>query len=136
MQARPTFSHAEQYQSWKEMPGKCPIAGLVKLFVPQRMYKPHTGSDRRRYVEEVRLSPPIIFEVEHPYEWGITLDDALKCRTKELVDKDALMFEGCGPSVSIRLEVRSRFSSFVIKKDWIHDDLIVAGCIMEQADSY
>jgi len=62
------------------------------------MYKPHTGSDRRRYVEEVRLSPPIVFEV------GIPLDDAIKCRTKRLLDKDALMFEGCGPSVSIRLE--------------------------------
>ena len=71
------------------------------------MYKPHTGSDRRRYVEEVRLSLPIRFEVEHPSEWGIPLDDALKSRTKRLVDKDALMFDGCGPSVSIRLEVRS-----------------------------
>jgi hypothetical protein len=71
------------------------------------MYKPHTGSDRRRYVEEVRLSAPIIFEVDHPSEWGIALDDALKSRTKRLVDKDMLMFEGCGPSVSIRLEVCS-----------------------------
>ncbi|KIM82955.1 hypothetical protein PILCRDRAFT_819755 [Piloderma croceum F 1598] len=101
---RSTLSHAEQYQSWKDTPGRCPIAGLVRLFVPQRMYKPHTGSDRRRYVEEVRLSLPIIFEVEHPSEWGIPLDDALKSRTKNLVDKDALMFDGCGPSVSIRLE--------------------------------
>lgn len=70
------------------------------------MYKPHTGSDRRRYVEEVRLSMPIIFQMEQPYEYGIPLDDALKCRTKRLIEKDALMFDGCGPSVSIRLEVR------------------------------
>lgn len=103
-QARPTYSHAQQYQSWKDTPSICPIAGDVKTFVPQRMYKPHTGSDRRRYVEEVRLSLPIIFEVEGPNEWGIGLDDALKCRTKRLLDKDTLMFEGCGPSVSIRLE--------------------------------
>jgi hypothetical protein len=68
------------------------------------MYKPHTGSDRRRYVEQVPLSPPILFEVEHPAEWGIDLDDALRSHVKRLVDKDALMFEGCGPSVSIRLE--------------------------------
>jgi len=68
------------------------------------MYKPHTGSDRRRYVEEVRLSSPIVFKAEEPHEWGIALDDALKCRTKRLLDKDALMFDGCGPSVSIQLE--------------------------------
>jgi len=80
------------------------------------MYKPHTGSDRRRYVEEVRLSWPIIFEVEHPSEWGIPLDDALKSRTKNLIDKDALMFDGCGPSVSIRLEVRSSIISFFIER--------------------
>lgn len=69
------------------------------------MYKPHTGSDRRRYVEEVRLSLPIVFAMDGPSEFGIPLEDALKSRTKRLIDKDALMFEGCGPSVSIRLEV-------------------------------
>jgi len=103
-QARLTYSLAEQYQSWKETPSACPIAGDLRLFIPQRMYRPHTGSDRRRYVEEVRLSRPIIFEVEQPNEWGIGLDDALKCRTKRLLNKDTLMFDGCGPSVSIRLE--------------------------------
>lgn len=105
-----TYSHAEQYQSWKDTPNTCPIASPPRIFIPQRMYKPHTGSDRRRYVEEVRLSPPIVFEVEHPSEWGIPLDDAIKCRTKRLLEKDALMFEGCGPSVSIRLEVRLHIS--------------------------
>ena len=74
------------------------------------MYKPQTGSDR---LEEVRLSQPIIFEVEHPNEWGIALDDALSSRTRRLLDKDALMFEGCGPSVSIRLEVRSIVPGFL-----------------------
>lgn len=100
------YTHAQQYQQWKDTPLTSPIApGHIRHFIPQRMYKPHTGSDRRRYVEQVPLSPPIIFEVEGPCEWGIDLDDAIKCRTKRLVDKDALMFEGCGPSVSIRLEV-------------------------------
>jgi len=82
----------------------CRIDDHLRLFVPQRMYKPHTGSDRRRYVEEVRLSAPIIFEINEPHEWGIALDDALKSRTKHLLDRDAKMFEACGPSVSIRLE--------------------------------
>jgi hypothetical protein len=69
------------------------------------VYKPHTSSDHRRYVEEVILDPPIIFEVKDPSEWGIALDDALKFNSKRLVDKEALMFEGRGPSLSIRLEV-------------------------------
>ena len=78
------------------------------------MYKLHTGNVRRPCVEEVRLSAPIIFQAEHPSEWGISLNDALKCQTKRLVDKDALMFEGCGPSVSIRLEVCSLLLSWVL----------------------
>ncbi len=28
--------------------------------VPQKRYKPHTSSDRRRYVEEVNLEPSIL----------------------------------------------------------------------------
>jgi hypothetical protein len=136
LQDRPTYSHAEQYQSWKDTPTECPIAGSMRLFVPQRMYKPHTGSDRRRYVEEVRLSPPIIFEVEHPTEWGITLDDALKSRTKRLLDKDALMFEGCGPSVSIRLEVRSHIPLLFYRAGAEPAPPSVARCTLEQTDSY
>ena len=100
------------------------------------MYEPHTASDRRRYVEEVRLSPPVLFEVEHPSEWGIALDDALKFRTKRLLDKDALMFEGLGPSVSIRLEVCSRVFLLLVSKDRIYDYFAVAGCIMVQTDTY
>ena len=76
------------------MPLLCPIAGPLRLFVPQRMYKPLTASDRRQYVEEVRLNPPIIFEVKDPSEWGIALDDALKSHTKRLVDKEALIYSG------------------------------------------
>ena len=115
---RPTYTHAQQYQSWKDTPSTSPIAqGHVRLFIPQRMYKPHTGSDRRHYIKQVPLSPPIIFEVEDPTEWGIDLDDALRSRVQRLVDKEALMFEGCGPSVSIRLEVCSFFIAFS-RMDW------------------
>lgn len=71
------------------------------------MYKPHTTSDRKRYVEEVMLEAPIFFVTEHPYQEGILLKDALHSRTKKLVDRDQVVFEGRGPSVSIRLEVSS-----------------------------
>jgi hypothetical protein len=100
------------------------------------MYRPHTDSDRRRYTEEVRLSLPIIFKVEHPSEWGIALDDALKSQTNRLLDKDTLMFQGCGNSVSIRLEVCFLVFLLFVSKDSIYGDFIVARCTMEQTDSY
>ena len=68
------------------------------------MYKPHTTSDRRRYVEDVPLEPPIYFFVKHSGQCGISLHDALYSRVKNLVNREQV-FEGRGPSVSIRLEV-------------------------------
>ncbi|KIK08980.1 hypothetical protein K443DRAFT_127960 [Laccaria amethystina LaAM-08-1] len=73
-------------------------------FVPQQMYKPHTNSDRKRYVEEIELEAPIYFSMDHPSEFGIPLSDALHSRVKRLQNRDQLVFEGRGPSVSIRLE--------------------------------
>lgn len=74
------------------------------------MYKPHTNSDRRRYVEEVDLEAPIYFWVNNPDECGIPLIDALQSRTRRLLHRDKTVFEGRGPSVSIRLEVRAFLS--------------------------
>ncbi|CCM07076.1 uncharacterized protein FIBRA_09400 [Fibroporia radiculosa] len=73
------------------------------LLVPQRTYRPHTQSDRRRYVEEVELEPPIMFLVQNPEGCGIPLRDALNSKFMRLVDRDDLMFRQRGPSVSIRL---------------------------------
>ena len=74
-------------------------------FVPQPMYRPHTNSDRKRYVEEIELEAPIYFSLRHPSEYGILLSDALHSRVERLENRDQLVFEGRGPSVSIRLEV-------------------------------
>ncbi|EAU90583.2 hypothetical protein CC1G_00967 [Coprinopsis cinerea okayama7 len=73
-------------------------------FIPQAIYKPHTNSDRKRYVEDATLSDPLYFEMENPSEFGISLYDALHSKTKRLVSRDMPVFEGRGPSVSIRLE--------------------------------
>lgn len=73
-------------------------------FIPQPMYRPHTNSDRKRYVEEIELEAPIYFSMDHPSEFGILLSDALHSRVKRLHNRDHLVFEGRGPSVSIRLE--------------------------------
>ena len=69
------------------------------------MYKPHTQSDRRRYVEEVELEPPIMFYLQGPGECGIPLRDALTGKYIRLVGRDDAMFRERGPSVSIRLKV-------------------------------
>ncbi|KAI0658025.1 hypothetical protein C8Q70DRAFT_255596 [Cubamyces menziesii] len=73
--------------------------------VPQPDYKPHTQSDRRRYVEQVDLEAPILFWTHSPEALGISLKEAFCSRFMKLVDRDDPMFEGRGPSVSIRLNV-------------------------------
>ena len=82
-----------------------PAENWTGPFVPQYIYRPHTNSDRKRYVEEVVLATPLYFAMEGPQEYGIPLSDALHSRVKRLVDRDTPVFEGRGPSVSIRLEV-------------------------------
>ncbi|RDX48257.1 hypothetical protein OH76DRAFT_1352884 [Lentinus brumalis] len=71
--------------------------------VPQKTYRPHTLSDRRRYVEEVHLEAPIMFFTHNPTGCGIPLKDAFASKFSTLLDRDDSMFEGRGPSVSIRL---------------------------------
>jgi hypothetical protein len=97
------YSHREQLQFFKDASG-LPSASTVGPFIPQQMYKPHTNSDRRRYVEEIDLDAPIYFWMDNPGECGISLSDALHSRVRRLVNRDQTVFEGRGPSVSIRLE--------------------------------
>ncbi|KAK7031393.1 hypothetical protein R3P38DRAFT_813369 [Favolaschia claudopus] len=99
----PVYTHRDQLQFFKDALS-LPSAGVSGPFVPQLMYKPHTNSDRRRYVEEVDMEPPIHFWVENPSECGIPLSDALHSRVRRLLKRDETVFEGRGPSVSIRLE--------------------------------
>lgn len=100
---RGIYSHRDQLQFFREALS-LPVAGAAGPFVPQLMYKPHTNSDRKRYVEEIELDAPIFFWMIGPEECGISLTDALHSRVKRLRDRDLPVFEGRGPSVSIRLE--------------------------------
>lgn len=75
-------------------------------FVPQAVYQPYTEADRKRYIRDVELHETIFFLTDDPPEWGISLDDALKQRLRNLNGKDDRMFVGCGPSVSIRIQAR------------------------------
>ena len=77
------------------------------------MYKPHTASDRKRYVEDFLLEAPVYFFMEHSGECGISLHDALHSRVKNLVNRKNVVFEGRGPSISIRLEVSQCTAPFL-----------------------
>ena len=97
----PTVPQAP-YMSVQEIAATFPNAHLL---IPQRTYRPHTQSDRRRYVEEVQLEPPILFHMTSPIGLGISCRDALNCRFAHLDNRDDPMFINRGPSVSIRIMV-------------------------------
>lgn len=100
---RQQLTYQDQIAWWKKA-RELPAAGGNPFFIPQRIYKPHTTSDIKRYVEEASLDPPICFWMDGPEECGISLTDCLHGRTKRLRDRDKEVFEHRGPSVSIRLE--------------------------------
>lgn len=81
----------------------------AQYLVPQRIYRPNTQSDRRRYVEEVDLEAPIMFYMVHPEGLGINCKDAMNSRFSRLHGRDDQMFQNRGPSVSIRINVRPLF---------------------------
>ncbi|TCD66622.1 hypothetical protein EIP91_001132 [Steccherinum ochraceum] len=88
------------HQTVLELAALYPVPGVM---LPQRTYRPHTQSDRRRYVEEVVLEAPIMFAMQNPTGFGIPCRDALNSKFMRLTGRDDQMFSGRGPSVSIRL---------------------------------
>jgi hypothetical protein len=82
--------------------------------VPQKRYKPHTSSDRRRYVDEVDLESAIFFYMQKPDESGIPLRDALHGRFARLAGRDEPMFKERGPSISVRINVSVTPHSFAV----------------------
>jgi hypothetical protein len=76
-------------------------------FVPQKIYRPPTNSDRVRYVDRVILEEPIFFKYGDSGDFGIPLIDALQSRTRDLTARDekVLWRRERGPSISIRIEV-------------------------------
>lgn len=86
-----------------------PIEGALNVLgpqVPQDVYVPRSSSDRRRYVETVRLEQSIFFNQLGPDEPGIPLSDAITGRFVRLAGRDEPLFYNRGPSISIRLVVR------------------------------
>lgn len=97
------YSYRDQIQFFRDALD-LPMSSGVGDFVPQQMYRPHTNSDRRRYVEEVHLEQPIYFWMENPVECGIPLIDALQSRVRRLQNRDETVFAGRGPSISVRIQ--------------------------------
>ncbi len=83
--------------------------------VPQTRHRPHTSSDQRRYVDEANLQEPIYFYVSAPGgpKPGIPLRDAITSKFMYLCDRDEQLFQGYGPSISMRLLVRTNFLLFL-----------------------
>jgi len=55
-------------------------------------------------VYTANLYPPIFFYANNPSELGIPLEEILKTSLRRLNDRDDLVFEGCGRSISVRIE--------------------------------
>ncbi|KAG0709198.1 hypothetical protein DFH29DRAFT_993362 [Suillus ampliporus] len=94
----------EHVVKWKSIRELAVVVTGTNVYIPQLIYQPYTEADRVRYIEKVDLKEPIVFMTAHPDQWGIALDDAIKAKMKNLLDKDDSMLEDCGPSVSIRLQ--------------------------------
>jgi hypothetical protein len=125
------YTHREQLVLFRDA-FKLPLDGAGP-FIPQQMYKPHTTSDRKRYVEEVLLEAPLYFYSSDPAGCGILLKDALHSRTRKLHNRDQAVFEGRGPSVSIRFEVRILLGPC---RPVLNPPLVARLQTMEQANPY
>ena len=104
----------EHVIKWKSIREAAIIVTGTNVYIPQTIYQPYTEADRIRYIEKADLKEPILFQTAHPDQWGIALDDALKAKMKDLVSRDDNMFENCGPSVSIRLQVTSILARSIV----------------------
>ncbi|KAG2042453.1 hypothetical protein BDR03DRAFT_559114 [Suillus americanus] len=80
------------------------VPAEIAICVPQRVYQPRGETEREKYVHKANLSLPILFFVEKPSELGISLKDVLQKKLRRLSDRDDLVFEGGGQSISVRIE--------------------------------
>lgn len=81
------------------------VPAEIAICVPQRVYQPRGETEREKYVHTANLSLPILFYTEKPFELGIALEEILQKKSRRLSDRDDLVFEGGGQSISVRIEV-------------------------------
>ncbi|KAG1746698.1 uncharacterized protein EDB91DRAFT_1267299 [Suillus paluster] len=90
--------------AWKRVLQLAIVAAGTATFVPQALYQPRGETDREKYVYTANLSPPILFYADKPFELGIALKEILTTSSRRLIDKDDLVLEGGGRSISVRIE--------------------------------
>lgn len=71
----------------------------------QRLYQPRGETEREKYVHKANLSSPILFHAEKSSELGIALEEIFKKNPRHLSDRDDIVFEGGGRTISVRIEV-------------------------------
>jgi hypothetical protein len=99
---RSVYSNHEQLRLFQSVPIN---SGHAHLFVPQKVYRPHSNRDWSKYVEEVELKESIKFLSDDKAIHGVALVDAVLSQVEYLVGKEDDVFQGLGPSVSIQIEV-------------------------------
>jgi hypothetical protein len=97
----PSLSFNRPIDAWMEVQ-RSPGSGT---FVPQKLYQPRGETDREKYVYMANLYSPILFYAKNPSELGVPLEEILKTSSRCLDDRDDLVLEGCGRSISVRIEV-------------------------------
>ncbi|OJA19775.1 hypothetical protein AZE42_03988 [Rhizopogon vesiculosus] len=88
--------------AWNEVLQLFIFAPGTGAFVPQSLYQPRGETDRAKYVYTANLSPPIFFYAES--ELGIALEEIIQTESPRLCDRDDLVFDGSGRSISVRIE--------------------------------
>ncbi|KAG1876553.1 hypothetical protein DFJ58DRAFT_909804 [Suillus subalutaceus] len=84
--------------------GDLQLAIIQAETVPQKLYQPRGKTELEKYVHTANLSSPILFYAEKPSELGIALEEILKSNSRCLGDRDDLVFEGGGRTISVRIE--------------------------------
>jgi hypothetical protein len=97
-----------------------------RRFVPQTVYQPHSQGDKERYVALATLNPPIIFRAHDSPEWGIPLGALLSKQPIRLLGGNEPAFTSVGPSVSIRVQVRSFLSKILPFYPWCRAHVVGA----------
>jgi hypothetical protein len=74
--------------------------------MPQQVYSSRAKADHNRYVKDVDLKPPVIFQTKHHGGVGILLSDALDPKIEEtLLDSNEVVLNHGPPSAYIRVRV-------------------------------
>ncbi|KAG2070214.1 hypothetical protein BDR04DRAFT_1231820 [Suillus decipiens] len=97
-------NHFKEFVDDLEQDLQFTIISAEATCVPQRLYQPRGETEREKYVHKANLSSPILFHAEKSSELGIALEEIFKKNPRHLSDRDDIVFEGGGRTISVRIE--------------------------------